>query len=175
MQFYQEDELVFQLKSKNQKAFSYLYDNYAPAVYGVICKTLKSKEASEDCLQEVFVKVWNNIEGYQPDRGRLFTWLSSITRNHVIDTLRSKNYKETASTLEHTEFSEKNRPVTALYDTLGIWKFVGRLREDHQNIVRLFYHSGHTQQEISNMLCIPVGTVKTKMRQAISSLKLAVQ
>ncbi len=90
---YTESELIQGLKAKDQKVFSYLYDRYSPALYGVALKVLNDESNASDCLQEVFMKIWRNIDRYDESKGRLFTWMLNITRNTAIDTLRSKAHK----------------------------------------------------------------------------------
>ena len=91
---YTEEELVFLLKKQDQQAFSYLYDNYAAALNGVIFRMVEDKNLAEDILQEAFVKIWNNFASYDTSKGRLFTWMLNLTKNLTIDTLRSKGYKK---------------------------------------------------------------------------------
>ena len=91
---YSEQELVNDLQQQDQQAFSYLYDNYSSALFGLIFKMVNDKELAEDILQEAFVKIWNNFSNYDSIRGRLFTWMINLTRNLTIDTLRSKGYKK---------------------------------------------------------------------------------
>ena len=71
IQKYSEDELVMLLKRQDQQAFSYLYDNYAPALNGVIFRLVEDKTLSEDILQEVFIKIWNNFSSYEIGRAHV--------------------------------------------------------------------------------------------------------
>src|ERR1700756_5470562 len=85
-----EQELVASLKSGDQKAMAILYDNYSAALLGVIYRIVDDKEAAEDILQEVFVKIWKSIASYDNTKGKLFTWLINIARNAAIDSTRVK-------------------------------------------------------------------------------------
>jgi RNA polymerase sigma-70 factor (ECF subfamily) len=87
---YSEDELIRLLKIKEPSAFSYLYDNYSGALFGIIYKMLDDRQLAEDVLQEAFVKIWNSFSNYDSLKGRLFTWMLNIARNLTIDTIRSK-------------------------------------------------------------------------------------
>ena len=78
------------LKQRRESAFNYLYDNYSAALYSVIISIVPDRELSNDILQEVFVKIWRQIETYDVTKGRLFTWMLNIARNASIDALRSK-------------------------------------------------------------------------------------
>ena len=86
---YSETELVGLLKEKDQRAYNHLYDSYSGALYGVVIKVLGNREEAVDVLQESFVKIWRNIENYDQNKGRLFTWMLQITRNTAIDYMRS--------------------------------------------------------------------------------------
>ena len=83
------------LKSRDSKAFGYLYDNYSASLYTIIAQLVDDMEVANDVLQEVFINIWRKIESYDPVKGRLFTWMLNIARNASIDTLRSKSYQNT--------------------------------------------------------------------------------
>ena len=87
-----EQTLVLALKAKDKQAFSYLYDNYSDALYGVINRIVLSNEIAGDVLQEVFVKIWKNIDNYSREKGSIFTWMMNISRNAAIDQIRSRQY-----------------------------------------------------------------------------------
>ena len=171
---YSEEELVYLLKGRDQSAFSYLYDNYSAALYGVIYKMLENRELAEDVLQESFLKIWNNFSNYDSLKGRLFTWMLNITRNLTIDTIRSKGYKK-QSKIQNSENAVNNisdKANTAeSFDALGIRKHLTLLKNDQKKIIDLAYFDGLTQDEISKTLNIPLGTVKTRMRAAIIELR----
>lgn len=175
---YAEEDLVAMLKGGDESAFSYLYDHYSGALNGIIYKMINDTALSEDILQEAFVKIWNNFSSYDSSKGRLFTWMLNITRNLAIDTMRSKGYKK-QSKIQSSEnavdnvsnnINEKER-----FDALGIRKHVTLLKEDQKRIIELAYFEGFTQNEISQKLGIPLGTIKTRMRSAISELKKSLQ
>ncbi len=175
---FNEEELVMQLQNGNQMAFSYLYDNYAGALNGVIYKLVDDKQLAEDILQEAFVKIWNNFFQYDSTKGRLFTWMLNLTRNLAIDTLRSKGYKK-QNKISGNENSVSNLPdktnAIEKFDSMGIRNKLDNLKTDQKNIIELAYFNGLTQDEISKELLIPLGTVKTKMRTAILELRKILQ
>ncbi|MEO5648908.1 MAG: sigma-70 family RNA polymerase sigma factor [Ginsengibacter sp.] len=173
---YTEEELVALLQNEDQSAFAYLYDNYSGALYGIIYRMLEDKELAEDILQEAFVKIWNNMATYESSRGRLFTWMLNITRNLTIDTIRSKSYKKQSKILNTENSVDKisNRSSTNTafsFDALGIRKQVSLLKNDQKQIIDLAFFGGFTQDEISKELLIPLGTVKTRMRTALTELR----
>ncbi len=173
---YTEQELVSLLKQRTQAAFSYLYDNYAPTLNGVIMGILQDGEVAGDVLQEVFVKIWRQIEHYDPVKGRLFTWMYNIARTTSIDTLRSRDWKNSkrnqSLTEEYTLLADNSAHPA---DELGLRKIIQTLKEDYKILVELSYFQGYTQEEIAGMLNIPLGTVKTRIRAAIVQLRQQVK
>jgi RNA polymerase sigma-70 factor (ECF subfamily) len=169
---YTENELVQLLKQRTQNSFNYLYDNYSGALYNVILSILQDKELSNDVLQEVFIKIWRQIDQYDPEKGRLFTWLVNISRNASIDTLRSKSYHLQQQNRELTEnvYSAAGT-INIQTDEIGLRKIVHSLKQDHKVLIELAYFQGYTQDEISKFLNIPLGTVKTRLRSALIQLK----
>jgi len=175
---YSEEELVAQLQDRNQQAFSYLYDNYAAALNGIIYRLVEDKELAEDILQEAFVKIWNNFSSYDSAKGRLFTWMINLTRNLTIDTLRSKGYKKQRkiSSDENSVSNYSDNSITLeKFDALGIRKQLSNLKPEQRSIIDLAYFNGYTQDEISKEMGIPLGTVKTRMRSAILELRKMLQ
>ena len=171
---YTEEELIQLLKGQSRQAFNYLYTNYAPALYGVIYKVLEDEQTSQDVLQDVFVKIWNNIAQYNPDKGRLYTWLLNIARNSAIDKTRSKGeiMKSKIQTGENVVHNlEQTSKTEVLTDTIGLRKMVNQLKPEYASIIDLAYFKGYTIEEISKTLNIPSGTVKTRMRSAMGQLR----
>jgi RNA polymerase sigma-70 factor, ECF subfamily len=175
---YTEDDLVLRLQNQDQTAFSYLYDNYAGALNGIIHRMIDDSQLAEDILQEAFVKIWNNFKQYDQTKGRLFTWMVNITRNLTIDTLRSKGYKK------QRKISQDENSVSGYkesgsgaerFDTMGLRKQVSALKPEQKIIIDLAYFGGYTQEEISKEMNIPLGTVKTRMRSAIMELRKMIQ
>jgi RNA polymerase sigma-70 factor (ECF subfamily) len=175
---YNEEELIALLKGSDESAFAYLYDNYSAALYGIIYRIINNNQLAEDVLQEAFVKIWNNFSSYDASKGRLFTWMVNIARNLSIDTTRGKSYKqqmkiqsnENAVTNASNRVNENER-----FDLLGVRQQLTALKEDQKQIIDLAYFQGFTQNEISQKLGIPLGTVKTKIRTAILELKKILQ
>ncbi len=133
-------------------------------------------EQAADVLQEVFVKIWRQIESYDDNKGRLFTWMLNIARNAAIDMVRSKAWQNSQQNNELTEghFNAAGSTQTNV-DQIGLRKLVHELKEEHKVLVELSYFKGYTQDEISKMLDIPLGTVKTRLRTALTQLRLAIK
>jgi RNA polymerase sigma-70 factor (ECF subfamily) len=167
-----EDELVALLMSKDKDAFRILYDNYSSTLYGIVLKIVGTTEVAEDVLQEAFVKIWKNISSYDKTKGRLFTWLLNIARNTAIDKLRAKNEKYQIQSIDDSVYQvDKQSSSTMKVDHIGVKQNVQQLKPEHRIIIDMAYYGGYTQEEISEELKIPLGTVKTRMRNAIIELR----
>lgn len=169
---YTEEVLVAEIKGKSRKAFEYLYDNYSPALLGVIYNVLRNEEASNDALQEVFVKIWNNIHNYDPSKAKLYTWMLNIARNHAIDKLRSKAMKTDRELRNDKNFvSHINGNVSTFVDGIGLQKLIDGLDIEQRQIIDYIYFQGYTQSEVAEELNIPLGTVKSRVRLAVNKLR----
>ena len=171
-QTYSEQELARLLRLRDQPAFTYLYDSYSGALYGVIQQVVPDQHIASDILQDVFVKIWRQIEKYDPEKGRLFTWMYNIARNTAIDVLKSKGWQNEKKTdqLDVIELSTAAETEKTT-DGAGISYLIQHLKAEFKEIVELSYTQGYTQEEISTLLSIPLGTVKTRMRAALLQLR----
>ena len=173
---YTEAELVMLLKQRDQSAYGYLYDNYSGALLSVINNIVSDMELANDVLQEVFIKIWRQIESYNDNKGRLFTWMLNISRNASIDTVRSKGFQNSQQNQELSEHVYNNSGSTQMaIDQIGLRKVVHQLRDEYKVLVELTYFQGYTQDETSKMLGIPLGTVKTRLRNALIQLRTVIK
>ncbi len=164
------------LKQHQEPAFNYLYDHYSASLYSVILNIVPDKELANDVLQEVFLKIWRQIDTYDTTKGRLFTWMLNVARNASIDIVRSKNFQNSQQNRELTEsVYEAGGSTETDIDKIGLRKIVHKLKEDYKVLIELSYFQGYTQDEISKMLSIPLGTVKTRLRTALIQLKQVIK
>jgi RNA polymerase sigma-70 factor, ECF subfamily len=170
-----QDELLVLIYKKDEKAFTHLYDMYSKSLFAVINTLVKNREESEDVLQEVFVKIWKNIDSYHESKGRFYTWILNIARNTSIDKLRSKNFNNSQKNLPSDNFVhllDDSNKLSHKIDAIGIQEFVNKLKPKCIQIIDLLFFKGYTQQEASEELAIPLGTVKTQNRNCINDLRL---
>jgi len=171
---YSEEQLIVLLKEKNETGFHHLYDNYSGALYGVILRIVQSKEYTEEIIQDVFVKIWNSIHQYDSVKGRFYTWMINIARNTAIDYLKSKGFQNELKNQPLPDFVYNSAELSTTNhssDFIGFNHVLEKLEVDKQELIDLAYYQGYTQNEISEKLKIPLGTVKTKMRNALIKLK----
>ncbi|WP_100610022.1 RNA polymerase sigma factor [Confluentibacter lentus] len=166
-----EKEIVSLLERGDKKAIHLLYENYADALYGVIKKIIADDDTAQDVLQESFVKIWRYSKKYDATKAKLFTWLYRIAYNTAIDKVRSLKTKidneiqiETSSVYKITS-NELNQ------DVLDIKKHLDTLDEKYQIVLHALFFEGMTQQEASEELDIPLGTIKSRLKIGLRELK----
>ena len=173
---YSEEELVGLLKERREEGFAYLYEHYSGALFAIISGIVTDQELAADVLQEVFVNIFRRIEMYDTERSRLYTWMLNIARNAAIDMVRSKGFRQMNQNREITDpVYESSGSVTQQIDHIGIRKMLTNLKDDLKQVMELAYFSGYTQEEISDILKIPLGTVKTRIRTALKQLRELMQ
>lgn len=166
--------MVQLLKQHNNSAYQYLYMNYRGALYNVILQTIPDPETASDVLQETFVQIWKNIDKYDETKGRLFTWMLKLTRNMAINQTRVKNFKVHSKNEDIDNYVtsiEQKVPQQAAINHIGLRQQVHKLRPELKEVVELSYFQGFKQEEVSEILKIPLGTVKTRLRNAIIELR----
>jgi RNA polymerase sigma-70 factor (ECF subfamily) len=175
-QIYEEKELVTALRSKDNQAFGYLYDHYSGALYSVVKQVVGDAEVSNDVLQETFVNIWRKIELYDESKGRLFTWMLNIARNAAIDKTRSKSFQQSSKLQPIMDGDGANHPSVRMgIDDYGLKKVMQKLKEEQRLLINLSYYQGFTHEQISKALDIPLGTVKTRIRSALTQLRTLLQ
>lgn len=171
MQKVETPDLVQGLIDKDRKSFDTLYQNYSSALYGIALRITKVNEVAEDVLQEAFVKIYKNIDRYDSSRGTLFTWMLNICRNSAIDKIRyGREIKNVPFDTLDLGLSAETNPELELANS-ELWKVLDNLNEDHKEVLKLSYYFGYSHKEISEILDIPFGTVKSKIRIAIRELR----
>ncbi len=169
-----QDELISGLKRRDPGIMSYLVDNYSAAIFGAISRIVNNEPVAQEVLQDCFMKFWDKIDQYDPQKGRFFTWMINIARNLAIDRLRSREMKKEEKTddignyvteIGGAGFSQQN------VDGIGIKEVLNNLREEERFVLEMAYFKGYTQSEISEEFDIPLGTVKTRFRMALMHMR----
>lgn len=170
----EESQLVSRIKSRDQAAFEYLYDNYSGALYGVILRILKNEAIAEEVLHDSFLKIWDKIDQYDVSRGKLFTWIVNLARHLAIDKVRSKeigkgNKTSSIDSLVHT--IDLQDSVEQKTDSIGLKEVLKVLTEEQKFVVEFLYFKGYSQSELAEDFNIPLGTIKTRLRTALQKLR----
>jgi RNA polymerase sigma-70 factor (ECF subfamily) len=169
----EEQNLVNSLLKRDKEVIKSLYERYSAAIYGIISNVIPDEEAAKETLQDVFMKIWNNGDKYDATKGRLFTWMVQIARNVAIDTLRSSQFKKGSKTESLPNFVSNNAAHSEVQRERdsALRRVVHQLDESNRNIIELLYFEDYTQKEVSEELGIPLGTVKSRVRKAITQLR----
>jgi RNA polymerase sigma-70 factor (ECF subfamily) len=168
-----------QLALGNQGALAELYDRHARLLYSLALRIVRHQADAEDVLQEVFSQVWRQASRYDASRGTVVGWLVTLTRGRAIDRLRRERVKPDQVSAENDarEVPDAGMPadlrlVTA-EQALQVRAALEGLPDNQRVPLQLAYFEGLTQAEIAERLVVPLGTVKTRMRQALLRLREA--
>jgi RNA polymerase sigma factor (sigma-70 family) len=167
-----DEQIIEQLRLRESGALSVLYDKYSGALFGAIVRVVHSQEIAEEVLQDTFTKVWRNIDSYDASKGRLFTWLINIARNSAIDATRQKGFNRQNQPLENVVNTIDTQLSTSINpETIDMRQLTEKLSPEYKDLIDLIYFKGYTQVEAAEALNIPLGTVKTRVRAAMTRLK----
>ncbi|WP_419212325.1 RNA polymerase sigma factor [Maribacter sp. X9] len=165
-----EKHIVELLQERNEKAISLLYDNYADTLLGVANKVVRDPELAQDVVQESFVKIWKKADSYDPKKAKLFTWLFRITRNTAIDKLRSVNTKSDKE-IQIDVSNVYNLGVDSIRpELMDVREHLDKIEEKYQIVLEALFFQGMTQQEASEELDIPLGTIKSRLKIGLREL-----
>jgi len=143
-----------------------------------VSRVIQKEEVAEEVLQDVFLKIWDKIESYDPAKGKLFTWMLNLARNQAIDKTRSKELSKEGKTsgidnlvnrIEKREFTEQG------IDSIGVSDILNVLPKEQKFVVEHLYFKGYSQSELADEFSIPLGTVKTRLRLAMKQLRSIVK
>lgn len=166
-----EKHIVELLAERDEKAISLLYDNYADTLFGVAYKVVKDQELAQDVVQESFVKIWKKSDTYDASKAKLFTWLFRITRNTAIDKLRSistKTEKEIQIDVSDV-YGIGERTITP--EHIDIKENLDKIEEKYRVVLEALFFEGMTQQEASDELNIPLGTIKSRLKIGLREMR----
>ena len=165
--------LIQKIVQRDESALAALYDRYASLLSSLLNRILRDTQAAEEILQDVFYQLWLNAAQFDPARGSLPGWLAVIARNRAISRLRRHNPSDGEELLETTVIMPVN-----LENVITQQQLLGRVKGALENLsteqraaIELAYFEGLTHTEIASRTGDPLGTVKTRIRTAVESLK----
>jgi RNA polymerase sigma-70 factor (ECF subfamily) len=162
--------LVERVAERDREAFELLYHRYVRSVFGLALRRLRDRQRAEDAVQETFASVWRSAGSYKPDRGPAAPWLYAIARNAIVDRMRARTEPPAeAPDLASSEPGPGERAETS-YVAWRVHRALEELPAKEREVVELAYWSGLSQSEVAEYLHIPLGTVKTRTRSALSRL-----
>lgn len=168
--------LLLRVARGDQEAFELLFRHVAGAVLGVARRVLRDPEQAQEVAQEVMVEVWRTAPRFDPDRGSVMTWVLTMAHRRAVDRVRSAqastDREHRVARQEHvTPFDEVAEAVEARFERQQVRTALGSLTEVQREAVELAYYGGLTQREVATLLGLPLGTVKTRMRDGLIRLR----
>ena len=170
-----DSELLLRVADRDRIAFETLYNRYVRSVYGLALRRLRDRQRAEDAVQETFTAVWRSAASYRPERGPVAPWLYAVARNAIVDRLRAR-VDPVAETPELA--SGEPGPADRAESEFVAWRVHRALEElpdKEREVIELAYWSGMSQSEVAEYLHIPLGTVKTRTRSALSHLSVLLE
>lgn len=165
--------LVTAIRSGDQGSMAALYDRYSSIVYSVALRVLQDTGAAEEVLQEIFMQLWRNPGAFDASRGNMAAWLAVIARNRAIDALRRRrpenNIEDVVVSVEHDLASEADRSRT-MERVRGALQM---MPAPQRSALEMAYFEGLTHSEIAGKTGEPLGTIKTRIRAGLLTLRKA--
>ncbi|MEO7122294.1 MAG: sigma-70 family RNA polymerase sigma factor [Lacisediminihabitans sp.] len=171
-----KETLLARIATGDEAAFSALYDELAPRVLGLVRRLLVDHAQSEEVTQEIFLEIWQNAPRYDPSKGGATTWIFTMAHRRAVDRIRSSqagrdrdvrigirdfenDYDNVADTVETTVENER------------VKKAMSQLTELQRQAITLAYYGGYSHSEVAEKLQVPLGTVKTRLRDGMIRLR----
>jgi RNA polymerase sigma-70 factor (ECF subfamily) len=161
---------------RRDEAIALLLPVFRRRVFGLAYSFLRDREAAEDVTQEVFIKVWRALPGFD-GRASLSTWIYTIARNTSLSALRARRPQSSLSdpeVMEAVEAIDPVPPADVMVDRAAVLRLVDQLPTKQRQVIMLFYMEAQSHEEVAAMLAMPVGTVKTLLHRARARLGAAV-
>lgn len=172
-----DEDLLTLVERGDADAFEVIYERHSTVAYSLAFRLLGDRQAAEDLVQDAFLAVWRGAASYASNRGSVRTWMLSILHNRGVDRLRTlAAMARRQDALEQVELRRPDAPDAA---TLGVESAMagsvrdelGSLPAEQHEVLRLAYYGGFTHHEIAEMLSLPLGTVKSRMRLGLERLR----
>jgi RNA polymerase sigma-70 factor (ECF subfamily) len=170
------ERLLRDVARGDDAAFEQLYDRMAPSVFGLVKRVLRDPAQSEEVTQEVFLEVWRSAPAYEPGRGSPSAWVLTMAHRRAVDRVRS------AQAARDRDDVVARRDAAVPYDVVGeevearleqerVRDALASLTELQRQAVQLAFYGGYTHTEVSELLGVPLGTVKTRIRDGLIRLR----
>lgn len=175
--YLKDNDIIKQILSGNKEQYSFLMDKYHNEIFKYVYNIVGNIETTEDLLQEIFLKVYNNLSKYKQSKSAFRTWLYRVSNNHTINYLKSKAHREASSQTEFEEYQQsssidiekeiiEDEQINRVKQTI-----MKVLKPKHQKIVMLHYFGHLEVNEISEVLDVPTKTIYNALKSSIEKIK----
>ncbi len=170
------DSLVRDVARREVEAFEQLYDRMAGTVFGTIRRVLRDTAQSEEVAQEVLVEVWRTASRFDAERGNATTWILTMAHRRAIDRVRASqssiDREDRVAQLSHEPaYDVVATQVEQRLEAEQVRRCLGSLTDLQRESIALAYYSGYTYREVAGLLQVPLGTVKTRLRDGLIRLR----
>lgn len=171
-------DLMQRVAADDQRAVEELYDRFGSLAYRMAYQAMPTRADADDAVQEIFVRLWKTADRFDPKRAALVTWVMLISRRHLVDRLRRKRARITASSIEESAVRDERREHKPIGQEIErderfaeVMKKIADLPALQQRVVKRAYLGGQTLRQISEELETPLGTVKSALSRALVRLR----
>ena len=170
------EDLLQRVATGDREAFAQLYDRTAPRVFGLVKRLLRDHSQSEEVTQEVFLEIWQTAMRYDTSKGGAIAWMLTMTHRRAVDRVRASQASRNRDTRIGirdfpTDFDSVAENVEVRIESERVKEAMMRLTELQRQAVQLAYFGGYSHSEVAAMLSVPIGTVKTRLRDGMIRLR----
>jgi RNA polymerase sigma-70 factor (ECF subfamily) len=170
-----DGELIARVGDGDANAFDLLYRRYSRPVFALALRRLGDRGRAEDAVQETFASIWRSAGSYRRDRGPGAPWLYAVARNAIVDRRRTLGAPPAEAVEEASTDAGPDERAESSWTAWRVHRALAELPEQERRLIELAYWGGLSQSEIADFLDIPLGTVKTRTRSALSRLADALE
>jgi RNA polymerase sigma-70 factor, ECF subfamily len=169
-------DLLTYVARGDQGAFERVYDEVSGPVYGLALRIVRDPAQSEEVAQEVLVEVWRTASRYEPGRGSAMAWVMTLAHRRAVDRVRSaqasaEREERVGRAAAGTAYDEVAENVQIRLEREQVRRCLSTLTETQRESVTLAYYAGYTYREVAQLLKVPLGTIKTRMRDGLIRLR----
>jgi RNA polymerase sigma-70 factor (ECF subfamily) len=171
-----QQDLLEKVAGGDKRAFAALYDQISPRVFGLIRRILRDQAQSEEVTQEVFLEIWQTATRFDPNKGGASTWILTMAHRRAVDRVRSSQSSRDRDTRigirdYNPDYDNVAETIEVRIEHERVEKAMTRLTELQRQAVSLAYYGGYSHSEVAEMLSVPIGTVKTRLRDGMIRLR----
>ncbi len=168
--------LLERVAEGDQRAFAELYDRVSPRVFGLIKRLLVDHAQSEEVTQEVFLEIWQTATRFDPNKGAATTWMLTMAHRRAVDRVRASQASRDRDTRigirdHNIEYDNVSETIEVRIEHERVERAMSRLTELQRQAVSLAYYGGYSHSEVAELLSVPIGTVKTRLRDGMIRLR----
>jgi RNA polymerase sigma-70 factor (ECF subfamily) len=171
-----QQQLLERVAQGDRIAFAELYDQVSPRVFGLVKRLLRDHAQSEEVTQEIFLEIWQSATRFDPNKGGAATWILTMAHRRAVDRIRSSQSSRDRDTRigirdYKPDYDTTAETIEVRIEHERVEKAMSRLTELQRQAVTLAYYGGYSHSEVSAMLSVPIGTVKTRLRDGMIRLR----